>query len=277
MRFFAIVFSILAIAFPFSEQATAQNIDVWAENVHTTVGAKGFVRFYASSNVPLSGLRIPIKLESTALIIDSVVVGPLTSSSLFNIQILFTEANRRGFVNILPKLGGSPATFVPYDEEVLRIYYYVKPGTTESSAPVDTFYHRFFDANFWIIEQIEASDELGLVTYHPDFQSGMIWIDQATDVEEDGNNLPLHFALDQNFPNPFNPTTTIAFSTDRREHVRLEIFDILGRSVATLVDGVLPSGRYEQAWEANSEPSGTYFYRLSTSNGVILRKMTLLK
>lgn len=277
MRLTAIVFSFFAIILLNSARSSAQNIDVWAENVHTSVGSSGYIRFFCSSNVPLSGLRIPIKLESSSLIIDSVVVGPLTPNSQFNLQILLTDAKRKAFVNILPKLGGSPATFLPYDDEVLRIHYYVKPNASEVNVPVDTFYNRFFDANFWITEQLEASDQYGLETYYPDFQSGIIWIDQATDVETDPSSLPTTATLEQNFPNPFNPSTTIVFSVTKKEPVKLEVFNLLGQQVVTLVNGIFDAGRQEIVWDARLECSGLYFYRLTTRNGTILRKMTLLK
>jgi hypothetical protein len=102
----------------------------------------------------------------------------------------------------------------------------------------------------------------------------------TTEVEEGGEVLPLHLALDQNYPNPFNPHTTIQFalpwSVDKA-HVRLVVFDVLGREVATLLDNPLPPGTHKVQWSAERFPSGVYYYQLRTPGATIVKKMVLLK
>jgi predicted esterase len=78
---------------------------------------------------------------------------------------------------------------------------------------------------------------------------------------------PQIFSLGQNFPNPFNPATTIGFELPEAGAVTLKVYDVLGRDVATLVDGVLAAGRHTSDWNAAGVPSGVYFYRLSASSG----------
>ena len=92
--------------------------------------------------------------------------------------------------------------------------------------------------------------------------------------------LPQHVVLDQSYPNPFNPSCTIKFTIPERLNrttVRLEVFDRLGRSVATLVNGSLDQGVHTVSWDAGHFPSGVYFYRLSTFEGAQIRKMVLIK
>ena len=84
------------------------------------------------------------------------------------------------------------------------------------------------------------------------------------------------FELD-NYPNPFNPATTIAYSLPRAEQVRVSIYDVLGREVRLLVDGRQAAGRHEVVFEAGALPSGTYFYRIETPSGVQAKKLVLLK
>jgi xylan 1,4-beta-xylosidase len=85
----------------------------------------------------------------------------------------------------------------------------------------------------------------------------------ATHVGElKSGQIPGRFILDQNFPNPFNPATTLEFRISSLEFVTLKVFDVLGREVATLVNDVRPAGVYTVHWEASSLPSGVYFYRL---------------
>jgi len=90
-------------------------------------------------------------------------------------------------------------------------------------------------------------------------------------------SVPRAFALDQNYPNPFNPQTTIPYTLHRSESVRLQVFDVQGRLVETLIDQVQPSGRHSVVFEAGHLPSGVYFYRLKTSSGVQTKEMTLVR
>ena len=89
--------------------------------------------------------------------------------------------------------------------------------------------------------------------------------------------LPGEFALHQNYPNPFNPTTQIGFSLQQACHARLEVFNIVGQRVTTLIDGDLEAGRHEVTWDAGQVSSGVYFYRLTARDYTATRKMMLLK
>jgi len=89
-------------------------------------------------------------------------------------------------------------------------------------------------------------------------------------------------ALEQNHPNPFNPSTTIEFTLASAGRARLDVYDVSGRHVATLVDAVLPGGRNSARWDGrdaggNAVSSGVYFYRLVTGGRIETRKMVLLK
>ncbi len=84
-------------------------------------------------------------------------------------------------------------------------------------------------------------------------------------------------ALDANRPNPFNPTTEIGYSVALDGPVRLEVLDALGREVACLVDEVRKAGRYSVRWDAASQPSGLYYYRLRSAGWSAVRTMMLVK
>ncbi len=89
--------------------------------------------------------------------------------------------------------------------------------------------------------------------------------------------LPSDYLLSQNYPNPFNPTTQIAFTLPTSGMVSLEVYNVLGQKVRTLVDGPMPSGVHEVTFDATLMPSGVYFYRLVFGDRVESRKMLLLK
>jgi len=83
--------------------------------------------------------------------------------------------------------------------------------------------------------------------------------------------------LSQNYPNPFNPTTNIEFTVPTSGMVRLEIANVLGQQIASLVDQTMSAGRYIVQFNATNLPSGLYFYRLTAGTTVITRKMMLMK
>jgi hypothetical protein len=93
----------------------------------------------------------------------------------------------------------------------------------------------------------------------------------------DGEDLPRRFALQQNYPNPFNPSTAISFSLPSAGHARLRVFDVLGREIATLVDGDLTSGPHQIEWNASGLASGVYFYRLDGAGGSLTRRTLLIR
>ncbi len=95
---------------------------------------------------------------------------------------------------------------------------------------------------------------------------------------EEGGDRPGKLQLDQNYPNPFNPTTTIGFYLPVYSEVRLEVFDLLGRRVTTLVDGEFrQAGPHSVQFNAQTLSSGVYFYKLSANSEVIIKKMNVIK
>ncbi|HEX7070513.1 MAG TPA: T9SS type A sorting domain-containing protein, partial [Rhodothermales bacterium] len=98
---------------------------------------------------------------------------------------------------------------------------------------------------------------------------------EGTAAERD--ELPEGYALDQNYPNPFNPQTTIRYEMGAAGRVTLAVYDLLGRRVATLVDGSRPAGVHQVTFDGSLLPSGVYFYRLETAVGQQIRSMVLVK
>jgi hypothetical protein len=88
---------------------------------------------------------------------------------------------------------------------------------------------------------------------------------------------PDEFSLYQNFPNPFNPSTKIRYSVPQLSQVQINVFDVLGNKIETLVNEVKPLGTYEIIWNAANLPSGVYFYKLQTAYYSIVKKMSLTK
>jgi hypothetical protein len=122
-----------------------------------------------------------------------------------------------------------------------------------------------------------------VVVYNPGGSSAML-----DDVFEIKNSVvgpdpvPPRYELMPNYPNPFNPSTTIRYRIGSREHVELSVYDVSGALVRTLVDGVKNVGAYTLEWNGrddagNTVSSGVYFYRLVAGNFSDVRKMTLVR
>lgn len=99
----------------------------------------------------------------------------------------------------------------------------------------------------------------------------------AVDVPPTGMSIPEGFQLQQNYPNPFNPSTSIQFTLGTRSPVTLQVFNVLGQRVSDLFEGVADAGLHRLQFDGHAHASGTYFYRLSTPQGVATKKMTLVK
>jgi len=101
---------------------------------------------------------------------------------------------------------------------------------------------------------------------------------EATYTSSEVFEQPTAFELEQNYPNPFNPSTTIRFSLATPQDVTLEVYNMLGQRVATLIQNQkMSAGRHIQTFDATSLSSGMYIYRISTSEFVQSRKMLLIK
>jgi len=103
-----------------------------------------------------------------------------------------------------------------------------------------------------------------------------------TGVKQTVELIPSAFKLNQNYPNPFNPTTVISYQIAALSKVQIKVYDILGKEIATLVNGQKPAGNYQISWDGtdnfgNKVTSGVYFYRINTDNFVQTKKMILMK
>jgi hypothetical protein len=96
-------------------------------------------------------------------------------------------------------------------------------------------------------------------------------------VERKNVSTPDKFELNQNYPNPFNPSTKITYSLKSTGKVRLTAYDVLGRKVGVLADGVQTAGSHQVTFSGSNLASGIYFYRLESSGQTIIKKMILLK
>jgi N-acetylneuraminic acid mutarotase len=103
------------------------------------------------------------------------------------------------------------------------------------------------------------------------------WNSGTSRVEQLSSTAPKTFLLEQNYPNPFNPSTTIRYQLPVASEVKLEVYDVLGKKIATLVNERQSAGSYQVVWNASGLSSGTYFYRLQAGTFVETKKMIMVK
>ena len=146
----------------------------------------------------------------------------------------------------------------------------------------------FYDDYYWKNFGLEGSSVHSLAGIGPLYNEPIlfagtnngIWANLhpiLVGVEEKKNNLPQNYVLMQNYPNPFNPTTTINYSVSKPGYVKIKVYDLLGRIVATLVNENKPIGNYSVQLNAAKLVSGIYFYRMESGSFTQTKKLLLVK
>jgi Secretion system C-terminal sorting domain len=179
-------------------------------------------------------------------------------SDVFGVTVFLYSGGMTGTI-----VGGGAATF---PNAVSAYTQFTVPITYYNSSTVDYCKTTFLISNsnsvnvgsYFLLDEITFSNSVG---------TGVSTEAQA----------PVVFALRQNYPDPFNPSTNISFSVPTTSFVTLSIFDALGREVSVVVSEVLPVGNYSRQWNAIGVPSGVYFYRLQTGSFTETRKLLLLR
>ena len=155
------------------------------------------------------------------------------------------------------------------------------PTLATGTAPTDTDHDGMSDdwetANGLNINDPADRNEIGEGGYTnlENYINSIIKI--PTSIERSENMIADEYKLGQNYPNPFNPSTKIDFSTPKKSHVKLEVFDITGRKVATLIDEVKEAGNHSINFNGSNLSTGIYVYKLTTANNILARKMLLTK
>jgi len=101
--------------------------------------------------------------------------------------------------------------------------------------------------------------------------------ENVSSVQEIAGEIPEHFDLKPNYPNPFNPTTTIRFDLPKPDFVTLKIYSIIGEEITTLISDRLQAGKYQVTFNGSNLSSGVYLFRLQSKSFSATGKMTLMK
>lgn len=275
---FVILFCIFAAG---SAMPAAYNGSIYFENKTVKPGQSFIIKVMLQNNdAGLTSLRVPLKFDNSHLTCTNVdFAGSLKDPSM---QGYFNINGDQIDISYIPSVADPSPEITAASGVIASLYFTAAADAPSTLAFIDSLNEdvqfQQYSVTFHKWRRLEGTVQEGGTAIRPLFTPGIIWIDKllSADDEED-NMLPGTFALEQNHPNPFNPSTVIAFSLPFNQHIKLEIFNLLGQSVAVLADSDFPAGSHELAWDGSAAPSGVYFYRLTAEAHTITRKMMLLK
>ncbi len=260
----------------------AYNGAIAIDSVSAPAGdAFSFGIWLSGNDISFSGMRIPLKFDELLIDIDSVSFAGSMKTADFqaaadfsNYDGLLTITYLANFQDPLPTIAGTSGLLA-------TVYGHVLPDATAGSKAVIDTVNDLTSVGSGIFrwDRPEVTDNTGssseVIT---SITAGAVAVDISTSVEDkDERALPVSFGLAQNYPNPFNPSTIIEFSIPKSGDVKLKVYNILGQSVRTLIDGPMSAGQHTVYFDGSGLPSGIYFYRLSSLAGNSTRKMALIK
>ncbi|MEE8577620.1 MAG: T9SS type A sorting domain-containing protein, partial [candidate division Zixibacteria bacterium] len=220
-------------------------------------------------------VQVALSFAPEFLVCDSHTVVGTRGEAIAQRSFNRSNLNGRLLLELNP---GEALPLEPGSGLVANIWFTVLEGVVDTLLTIDT---STYQAQFTFINLTAAAGGTQII---PIFDTGLVEIATQSGIEDitDENNLPTDYALGQNYPNPFNPSTQIEFALPRPGEVKLEVFNILGRQVRSLLNQTVPAGRHRISFDGRSDSgkllsSGVYFYRLMTEDYKESKKMVLLK
>lgn len=255
-----------------------------------------FIRFSRLMHSDLSGARMVA--AATYPSIDAISIGEYLSSGK-NVLLLYTAASPLGGLWAYSDMEGAQNLFVASNQNFFNAYESEEIITVQSSGAAfaitsdypsgwDVLGRNTQNTNGMTAFSYNDVDGKGaILTYNPasfstkgdDMLADIVaWlVPEPTSASPQVAALPEAFELNQNYPNPFNPATAISYALPVEQNVTLEIFNIQGQRVTTLVNERKRAGWHEILFDASRLASGVYIYRLQTGNFVEIKKMMLMK
>jgi hypothetical protein len=262
----------------FAQDPGAQD-SIIVDSVHVSQGATyAVVPIYAVCDDAVAAYCMPLgwfpRDNGVNPINNLIYFYPLTTWPFKFDTLILNE----GFVRIIgiseiDPQDGDPIYSPGARTHIMTMIFHISPDIGPQVIRIDTVYDRYNGSLFLGLED-------GLTAFVPAFQYGQLVIGNPAGVGFDA--LPNSYSLNQNYPNPFNPSTTIEFTLPEAGHVSLEIYDILGQRVKSLLESDISSGQYSVSWNGtdnagNEVRSGTYFYKLTANDFVQTKKMLLIR
>nr|MBN2276243.1 T9SS type A sorting domain-containing protein [candidate division Zixibacteria bacterium] len=249
---------------------------IWVDKVTGSPGQTVAVNINAYNTEDIANMKLALIYGSNDLIYNSTIfTGTRGEAAISKIVSPSSQSLRHLLVTLI---FDDDAPLAPGTGVMATILFDIEASAPDGQVAIDSI--SYLGAQPL---EITLTEDYGGLTFTPRFTAGYVEINSATAVEDNDNILiPEHYALEQNVPNPFNPSTVISFDLPTASDIRLEVFNIIGQKVKTLVNGPMPAGHHKITFEGRGDneqvlSSGVYFYRISAGEFHQSKKMTLIK
>lgn len=258
-------------------QETPESFDsIWVDTLEAEATHQVAIDVHQYNERDLAEIQLVLSYESGLLVYDSVTFTGTRGAAAASKTVQHQLSSSKLF--IVTDFGDA-SPLAPGTGTIATLHFTVDESTPDTTFYIDT---TTIGVSNVTQETLTAADGGG--TFQPFFTEGWVEVVTATDADDqdNGESLPNSYALAQNYPNPFNPATQIGFSLPEATHVRLEVFNILGRSVGVLMDKDMTAGNHFVTFDAEHTSggqlaTGVYFYRITTDGFTQTRKMLLMK
>jgi len=225
---------------------------------------------------PMAALDLPLEFSEGVTLEEVIFTGTRSENFDFATAKIDNE-NNIVVLGMIPMVYGENTDLTPGKGEIARLVFRVDDLSLET-LELNTVTLEGHSPMFVYTEVINGEGRT--MVSSPEF-SGII-VALADGTQEEPAAVPATFALKQNAPNPFNPTTRIAFDLPAASHVTLEILNVLGQKVKTLVNEYQEAGSHSVIWDGRNDygsatASGIYFYRIKAGENQDVKKMMMLK
>jgi hypothetical protein len=261
----AIVLLLCASVFG-ANKIAVNNVRAEADNV--------IVPIELSNSIPMVALELPLRFSEGATLVDVTFEGTRSEDFDFAWAKINNEENTV-VIALIPMVYGENKDLEPGEGTIANMEFSINAADMEilEIEPVV-----LKDPNHELMFVYDGDEQSGQEDLQPEFPA--IKVELAKLI--DNNLLPTEFALHQNAPNPFNPDTKIKYDLPYASSVRLDVYNVLGQKVTTLIDSYQEAGSQSVVWngtnnQGQSVASGVYFYRIEAEGFSATKKMMMLK
>ena len=264
---------------PFYQDSSANSIEVIGD---TVLSNNNKYKIFLQKNIPDNGFsfRIYERVDSLNACVYRYSNDTIFINNEYLIDSLLAQpgnyfaGSRTGFSSFGNNIF-STFCAAEYEDTVLELVTDLKELEDQSFIPGLNY---TLAKGLGIVSSILCESSCGSSNLVYALIDGIEYGDRITKVEESELiQPPNEFILNQNFPNPFNPTTIISFNLPRESKIKLLIYDLKGALIRELANEYLKSGEYEYTFDASTYSSGLYFYQLITDEAILSKKMLLIK